>query len=231
MRQKTYAVAHSKAPQSFNAVISVLARNVQSAHIIVIDAFAVFRAKELTSVLVYSVIESTLSLQEKLEAILQSLKPYMINSLNLWGNSGSIRVPQSLDAIRNGLLLSRLGNTPSIIAIACWLGTSYMQPLMHLDGVDTYDLASSRAVRELTARCVQMGNPRWRMTAYEGRAETQRRSSYSKFKIIVIAAILRLGLSIRALCFIRKRLFLSSGVTLPFLLPPGKGPASWYCSV
>ena len=83
MRQKTYAVAHSKAPQSFNAAISVLAPNVQSAHIIVIDAFAVFQAKELTSVLVYSVIESTLSLQEKLEAILQSLKPYMINSLNL----------------------------------------------------------------------------------------------------------------------------------------------------
>lgn len=28
-----------------------------------------------------------------------------------------------------------LGNTPSIIAIACWLGAHYMQSLMHLGGV------------------------------------------------------------------------------------------------
>ena len=108
MRQKTYAVAHSKAPQSFNAAISVLARNVRSAHISVTESLAVFQAKELTFVLMYSRIESTLSLKEKPEAILQSLEPYMINSVDLWSNAGSIRVPQSRDAVENRLLLSRI---------------------------------------------------------------------------------------------------------------------------
>lgn len=57
MRQKTYAAAHSKVPRSFDAAISVLVRNVRSAHITVIDALAVFPAKELRSVSVYARID------------------------------------------------------------------------------------------------------------------------------------------------------------------------------
>ena len=83
MRQKTHTAAHSKVPRSFDAAISVLTRNVRSAHIAKIEALVVFQAKELTSVSVYSRIKSTLSLQEELDRILPPLEPYMINSVNV----------------------------------------------------------------------------------------------------------------------------------------------------
>lgn len=74
-----------------------------------------------------------------------------------------------------------------------------MQPPMYLGGVITYGSAPARAIREPMARCVHIGDSWWQTIAYEVRAESQRRGSDFRFKIVVIAAVLRLGLSIRAL--------------------------------
>ena len=46
-----------------------------------------------------------------------------------------------------------------------------MQSLMQLDGVVMYDSVPPRAMRGAMARCVQMGNRGWRMTACEGMVE------------------------------------------------------------
>ena len=67
---------------------------------------------------------------------------------------------------------------------------------MHLGGVVMYDLASSRAIRRPMARCVQMGNSRWRMTAYEeGVRDTAVKFIFFKVWSIIIAAVLGLGIS------------------------------------
>ena len=74
-------------------------------HITVIDVFAVFQVKVLTSVLVYSRLESTLFL-----AFIQSPEPYMIDPVKLWGNAA--RHPSDR--------ISRC-NSQRLAAIAIWI--------------------------------------------------------------------------------------------------------------